>query len=322
MKIKNFTIKEIKPHNDIKKYIDSLFIPTMHNVDFDLLTNSSIANAIRRVLVEELPTYCLDIDRNQISTNDEFIIDDYLIKNINLLPIYQTEKFNDVEVTVHNDTNEVIDVKASILSKVIDTKLIKNITIAHLRPTKTLKLKKFRVVQGVNYEDAAKFTLLGNIMYYVDDEHYNQFTGKDLPRTLVKDYKKFHISYTTNGNIEPKKVLKLTHNILINKLEKMYNFINTYMKTKDTNYYVDGFEVDASNDVVIYKFIGEYITISSMIARTVYDLDNNVSFVVSDIDRLDNRIAYIKIKHPSCNKILLDSIKLLMKKIDELKKVF
>jgi hypothetical protein len=80
---------------------------------------SGFANAIRRILISELETYCLDLPADgYIKTDEEFIQGrtDALIKNINLLPINQEiidlNKYK-ISLLKTNTTPEVIDVKAS-----------------------------------------------------------------------------------------------------------------------------------------------------------------------------------------------------------------
>ncbi len=93
---------------------------TKHHVSFVLNnTYSAFANAIRRTLVEDIPTKCMSINEKDILTDDEFIsgMNDVLVKNLGLVPIMQfsdlannPDKY-DVYLSVFNNTNDIIDVK-------------------------------------------------------------------------------------------------------------------------------------------------------------------------------------------------------------------
>lgn len=96
-------------------------------------TYAAFANAIRRTLVEDIPTTCMVVDEKDIITDDEFIsgMSDVLMKNLSLVPIYQTgyvvehHENLDVYLYVFNDTNDIIDVKARdirVVSKTVGKK--------------------------------------------------------------------------------------------------------------------------------------------------------------------------------------------------------
>ncbi len=135
LKIEKLKIDEIKTHKTPE--LDAIvklmakhgtnngydLLPTSikHKVSFQLNnTYSAFANAIRRTLVEDIPTKSLSIDEKSIITDDEFIagMSDVLIKNLGLLPITQfsdvinsPDKY-DIHLYVFNNSTEIIDVKA------------------------------------------------------------------------------------------------------------------------------------------------------------------------------------------------------------------
>ncbi len=106
---------------------DLLPTSTKHKVSFQLNnTYSAFANAIRRTLVEDIPTKSLLINEKDIVTDDEFIagMSDVLVKNLGLLPITQFSDVvdypdrYDIYLYVFNNTTEIIDVKAKDISVV------------------------------------------------------------------------------------------------------------------------------------------------------------------------------------------------------------
>ncbi len=100
---------------------------TKHKVSFELNdTFSAFANAIRRTLIDDIPTYSMHVEEKDIITDDEFVsgISDVLIKNLALVPImqsYDVTKENDLYLFVTNNTTEIIDVKARDINIAVKT---------------------------------------------------------------------------------------------------------------------------------------------------------------------------------------------------------
>lgn len=112
--------KSIKKHTG-KDLFEMLPKQPWHDADFELKgTYAGFANAIRRVMIEEVPVLCANVKETAVTTDDEFVkgLMDVLVKNINLLPVRQSldketaDKLT-IRLDVFNDTNEVIDVTAA-----------------------------------------------------------------------------------------------------------------------------------------------------------------------------------------------------------------
>ena len=147
-----------------------------------------------------------------------------------------------------------------------------------------------------------------------DIEPYDIFK-KTGTRSIEYDCKEFSLSYTTSGNILPKTVMKLVKDHIENRLTRMKEKLSIFdsNEKKDTKsnskyYYTDGLEVEINEELRIYKFPGEYITMPGMVAQRCYLLDPNIQLCIPTVDRFDNEIGIIKINHADPNKILLASI--------------
>lgn len=334
-------IVKLMQANGIKDPID-LLPSGWHEVHFHISdTYAGFANAIRRVLIDELPVYALDINEEMFETDDDFILSDLLKKNINLIPINQETAENyikhDIYLYKFNDTNDIIDIKASDIKvkekdkkskKEVSNNLIpnSNITIIRLRPGKFIRLNSLNIVNGFCKDDAGKFSLLNNVQYKPTDMiPYDVFSGKGT-RSIDYDPKEFDLSFTTCGNIKPMTVIKLTCDVLINKLTQCKKLLTEYINStkSDTKkyYFTDGLEVQQQSSITYYKFIGEYITISYMLAQRCFILDNNILYCVPAIDRYDNEIAIIKLKHSEPDKLLLKAIDLCVEDVSAIQKQF
>jgi hypothetical protein len=304
-------------------------IPTS-TVSFSLKNSySSFANAIRRVLVEELDTYCLHLEEKSLETNDDFILSDVFIKNINLIPINQELDMDEISklsisLRVFNDSKDIIDVKASdIKIKNTNTNLLisnDNIILMRLRPGKFINVTAFTVEVGKAKTYAAKFTLLNNVSYKITDvEPYDQFKNTGT-RSIDADCKNFDLSFTTSGNISPKIVINRLTKELNNQLNRCREKIVNYSLTDGKYYFSNGLEVTTVGDVRIYKFINEYITFNYTVAHKCYLLDKNITYCSRSVSRYDNEVAIIKMTHPNCNKLLLSAIDEILLEVEQLRK--
>ncbi len=313
-------IKKSALHEDPRKLLPSY---SWYTVDFVLNnTYAAFANAIRRTLISELPVKCLTFDEADLKTNDDFILSDVVMKNINLVPIMQNyEGKNTISINVQNKTNDIIDVLSNDI-KVNGANLVldPNIVIIRLRPGKSLQINKLTIIEGYSKDNAAKFSLLDNVKYLpIDDniEPFDSFTGQGT-RSIEYDPKKFSLSFTTTGNISPRDVITKCANVLTNKLNLAKSKLLDYDKDEQNKkqYNAFGIEVSIIEDIHIYKFIGEYITLAYLLAQQCYILDNNVDYCAPAIDRYDNEIAIVKLKHASSTKLLLSAIDAILKDVN------
>lgn len=359
-----------------------------HEVSFNLKnTYAGFANGIRRVLIEELPVVCLSFYEDNLVTDDDFILSDLLVKNINLIPINQEINMEDYDkydifLYKYNDTNDIIDVKASDIRVVLsekkklkkgsgdkeviiedeaesnsdeeekekrinkkdkpkyksqtkggvseERKLIpeSNIIIIRLRPGKYIKITHMFLEEGFSKNNASKFSLLNNVKYEPTDMiPYDVNTGTGT-RSIEYDPKEFALSFSTCCNIQPHTVIKLVCNTLTERLNRCKEKLLEYMKSDQSKkyYYAEGFEVTIKDDIYYYKYSKEYITLAYMIAQRCFLLDANILYCSPAIDRYDNEIAIIKLKHADSNKLLLksldsclDDIKILKSEFDKAK---
>ena len=287
-----------------------------YHVEFQLNnTYVGFANGIRRMLVEELPVYCLTIDDADIETDDEFILNDMLTKNLNLLPIIQEIKnANDLDtiddikahLDIHNNTNEIIDVLSGDI-KISGTSVIdKNIILYRLRPGRFLKMKKIYVVRGFSKYNAAKFSLFNNIRYRPLDHKPFDIKNNTGERSIKVDPTSFFFSFTTCGNIEVETVFKLLHSQLITRLNRILESFKEYAKESGKKYYITAnLTVSNEDDIYLYKIPNEYITLSTMIAQKCLLRNPQIAYVAANIERYDNEVAMIKIRDLNANKILI-----------------
>lgn len=306
-------------------------------------TNSSFANAVRRILLEEIPGVCLDVDYKDIDSDDDFKLDDVLIKQINLLHIKQETRDGEFDQTYsgstiflykYNNTNRAMNVTAKDLRitkhKPIDemtkdyyVKSIKtgdlvpnpNVVLHRLRPGRFLYIKKIFFSRGITAEDGARFSLLHSLYYEpLGPTPFNNFKHAGN-RSINTNYTSFKIGYSTNGNIKPKTVHRKLIDVLKGKVLKVRQLINDHIDAKKEGKTATGIHVRFINNIYEYRIDNEYITLSYILAHQCFEMDKTTPLLVPGIDRLDNNIAIIKIKSPTPNKVLIAGCDELLKKI-------
>jgi hypothetical protein len=274
---------------------------------------SSFANAIRRVLIEELEVKCLTFDVEDYHTDDMYSIIDELKKSINLLPIYQNvENCNGLHLKVTNETNEDLLITTRHFNK---TEIFSdlNIPIVYLKPGCTLKIDKFSIIRGYAKDDAGCFSLLDNVKYNVDNfEPYNMFTKKG-EHSIEHNPKDFTISFTTSGNIKVKRVIELLHETLESKFKRAKYLLENVEKS------IDELEITESEDIYSYKFKGEYTTLSHALAQYCYNFDNTIPFCVGTIYRYDSEYAIVRIKNAQHREILIRACNLFLTDLKKIK---
>ncbi len=320
-------------------------------VKFDKLTFTlsncyvEFANAIRRILIEELPTRVISLDEKDIVTDDVFILSDLLIRNVSLIPVSQMihvnnnindkykkcseDNFDDIietereigemdkkfvcELDVKNETTEIIDVKASDIEHKNDIIPNKNVIFARLYRNKHLKFKA-SYVSNYGYVNGCH-CMLSNVHYEIKDNVKPYDIITDLGnRSITYDPTDFLISFTTKSNVSLQRVIQLVYFEFMKKLLNCKKNILLYKETqskeeKELNYYYsDELEVHTNDKRTKFTFKGEYLTLSGVIAKRCYHLDPKVEFCTYTINRFDDNNGIVKIKHPNCTQLMLDSV--------------
>ena len=304
-----------------------------HSLQFTLRgTNSGFANAVRRTLVSELLVDCLDYDRTLFLTNDAFLLEDYLHKRINLIPIRQGltgETKVILRLNKVNRTNATVSILASDLSviepadgKIDDIIPDAYFEIGRLRASQSVVIDKITLNQGYGMDDAGRYSLLANVYYKpIEVNPFDQFTKKG-ERSVKVALTSFNLAFTTTSNVSLHHVVGLLRATLCDKLEHAKSVIEAYeaadrIEPKDLRE-VDGLRVTISEDIYTYAFLGEYVTLAYMLVAACFAIDPNTAFVAPSVDRYDTRVGIVRIKHPNATKLLLEACDVCLRNVTTL----
>ena len=113
-------------------------------------TKSSLVNAIRRCMSDELLVKALTTDMSNIQTNDKFVLNDLIQSRLQLIPLLQSiNKDIKFSLNIHNNTTQNMSVKTNLLINT-DTKDKKiyfnqNIKLCNLKPNTYLNISDIYV---------------------------------------------------------------------------------------------------------------------------------------------------------------------------------
>lgn len=333
--------KEFKKCIEYAKLINSNYKKLLPNkpkksVTFEIHdTNSDFANMIRRFLQDEIPVYSMGLDDYDIQSDDEFILNDYIKRRIEYIPIlqdlekYDITKFN-IHLFIENKTHSNITVYTRDLEILYDNKKYTgadlfsyNIPILELRSSKKININNIKIDKGMAKDDAGKYLLLSNLKYKILDgiplsKTKYKTTGES---SLNSNPRKFLFKLTNHRNIDPKKIMKLCLNEIYTKLNIILTEIKK-IKDDDSEFISEIIKLETNDNFKLIYFINEYWTIANVISRYCYLEDNDIDFVCSSILHPTNEISLVKIKSKNYLKILINAINQIIKDIKIFQLIF
>ena len=275
------------------------------------------------------------IDEYDIKTDDEFILNDYIKKRIESIPITQNMENYDIDkfaINLHreNATTECMNIYTRDFDILYDNKpytgvhfFSENINVFSLKPIKKINITNIQITKGIAKDDASKFLLLSNITYKILDSkplEKDKFkkTGES---SLNSNPSKFLFKLTNHRNFKLKKILNICFNNIVNRLDNINTDIKK-IKESDVGYISDIIKLETVGKFKLIYLIDEYWTISNVISRYCYLQDKDIDFVCSSIIHPTTEMSIIKIKHKNYLKILTNSIENIIKDMKKIKSSF
>lgn len=304
-----------------KKYIENagmrpemLYPPIRHKVSFELYeTTVEFANTIRKCLLDELSIKSMTFDDANLSTDDRYILSDFLKKNIESIPISQTH--NNLKISLHkeNHTNDIISVYSHDISiqdaktkKSVNSKEVfaPNVVIISLQPGKFIDISNIDVVEGITYTDACKFAAVSAIEYEILDMVPLQQmpNGETIgASSLVSNPSHIRMGFTTYGNITPKALLAKVFDVLTKRINLI---LDELKKVSSNSYFSDKIKVEYKNNMWFIYIDDEFWSIGRLLAKYAYLEDSQIPFITAGIIHPNTNKCYLKIKHADPIKVL------------------
>lgn len=319
--------------DDYKKYLPD---KSKESVSFELHdTTSDMANAIRRFLHDEIEVYSMTLNESDIDTDDPFILTDHIKQRIEAVPITQDiEKYNMEKFTInlssHNLTTEVMDIYTRDFEILYDGKKFKgdhffsnNIHVFSLKTTKKIKISNIKIIKGIAKDNYGKFVFLSNIKYKILDTKPLEKTKykRTGESSLNSTPSKFLFKLTNHRNIDPKKIMIMCLDSIINRIENLNSDV-AKIKETETNYVSNLIKLENVGNFMLLHLINEYWTLSNLVSRYCYLQDKDIEFVCSSIIHPTTEVSIVKIKHKNYLKIILNALNEILKDLKTIKSSF
>jgi len=279
------------------------------------LTNSNVefANAIRRIITNELEVKILNVNITNVNTDDKYILSNLIKDRLELISIDQSIP-EDCKFKI-SITNNTLDIKKITTNDIILLNH-KELNIKHLFNTNIilcyLNQKKYITVTDITIN---KDTGLNNGKYALCTVNYEIINTDFKIPTLNNNNSDFKFTLKTNGNIEPIKIINLVEINLnkrldiieeninkINKINKILNSNETQLLELNDLYIIKNF------DIYSYYINNESHTIGNLFVKYIYDLEPNIEMINYSIIHPTKNQVIINIKHNNHNKLILNAI--------------
>ena len=287
------------------------------NLSFELHNNNiiklSLANAIRRIIICEIPTFA--IDSVNFEENSSMLQNDYLAKRLTLIPFNSNVNDSNFEQLIlsldkTNNTDHMISITSDDFiiksdNTIVDNVLVNNeILFAKLKPTQSIKLTCNFAKSNVKFRGAAFTPVCKSILTYkVDEKKINELTKKlnqhdkkyfldtqTEPHYLITDTGEpaiFILSLESLNTMKPKDIVESALTVLKEKLQILLHSVNENIDSK--------ISITQSNRLfTAYDFV---------IIDEDHTLGNLISSYLNDNPNIDYD-GYV-IPHPNDNKLLI-----------------
>ena len=271
------------------------------NISFELInTNCALANAIRRVLTNELPIKHLTVSLTDIYSDDKYIVDDIIKTRLEMIPIpqnidtnikYNIKYLNNNETYCNILSSEIKHNGKSIING------IKEIPICSINSQHSLSVSDIIVTESYGYNNGRCSP--GKISYEIINY---DIENTDSCNSNPSDFK---LAMEVSGVYNPDELIILGVNELLRRLELI-----------DFNDYVIEFNV--------YKLHinGETHTIGRLISRYIFNILPSIDYCAMRILHPSKRECVIDIRHPEGEKLVKQAIVNIVKDLNIIKNAF
>lgn len=265
------------------KHLQHLVPAVNHKlIEFELHdTNTAIANAIRRLLINEIPVKYISASISDIISSDKYIISDVIKQRLEMIPIAQSvDVDSEFSLKFENTTDTYCNVYVSeIKSKKYKSDIfISEIPICSINAQCSITISNIRVLEGFGYNNGR--IGLGTVAYEIINHDMTQASINTDPST-------FKLAFETTGNINPDDIIRLGLRSLISRFKNLD-------KTNFTTEF----------DIFKLSIDGETHTMGNLIAKYVYDIDPTIEYVAMRIIHPSKRECVIDIRHSQASKLL------------------
>lgn len=263
-------------------------------------TNCSLANAIRRTLVSEMPIKHLTASLTEIKTTDPYVIGDAIRKRIEMIPISQSIDEDSVfSIRFENDTDSYIDVPSSEIKLngvVVSKDVTPFIPICDINSGTSFSINDIHVVESYGFDNSR--VSIGRVAYEIINHDFTLSSINSNPTC-------FRFELETPGVINPKEIVAKAIDCLITRLDSI-QFSNSII------------EFD------IYKLTipNETHSIGRLLSWYIYQLEPTIKYVASRIPHPSKRECVLDVHHSSGESLCQQAIEAIKTELKSIRKTF
>ncbi len=276
IKVANIKQTDLRPK--LKDPRLSIFLPKWYfsqHYSFELVgCSNAVSSAIRRTVGGELLVKAMGADYENLSTTDEFIIPEMILRRLMMIPVDQKCPIAATfELVAENTTAAPRDVKTREIRIVGGGQELKhipfndNITVLTLNAGKKIKITGIRIIQSYGYaSEHGMFAVAVNaVSVALDQQPINMYadpdTGVEATTTGISssmsDPRHWALSFTTNGTMDPPKIVSAACENIISRVASVVGLLDTLEKNGDES---------------SLTIAGESDTIGNLFMKTILDL--------------------------------------------------
>lgn len=220
-------------------------------------TNVSIANAVRRTVIDETTTKRLYFDISDLKTDDVFIISHFIQERTRCLPISQKIPVGTTfKMITRNSSAESKHIYSSQISGETTEKLCNDqFIILALNPGKYIEIKNIRVVEEYGYVNGTHNASYNCSLNPLDIDMEAEQSTNSNPT-------KFAISIDTNGNMGSKQFMK-----------------KCFSELKDRFLKINIDSLESSGNKHILKIYGESHSVGNILCYGMINLYPEIEFI-------------------------------------------
>lgn len=264
----------------LRKLVPTRLLPEYMSFEVSPVSNA-VSNAIRRTVSGELVVRRMIADYDSVDTTDPFIIHEMVIKRLRSIPIDQScpldAKF---ELQASNDTAVIRDVKSSEIRMTFggSKQPMKTLpfngtfTLLTLGPGKAISIKNIVMHEatGIREGDGMHSVGINAASVAVDQQPIDMYDpAAGGISSSVANPRKWKISFTTNGDIDPRACVAAACTNIIGRIAAVQNMMST---------------MTSNRDEYVLVIPGETHTIGNLFMRTAYDLFPDIRAAIFSVE--------------------------------------
>lgn len=288
--------------------------------------NIAIANGLRRVIESGVPVKCFSVSPEDIESNDPYVIPEYIVQRLRLIPCKQSININSVfGVDYINNDYDIQEVMSAEIkhSGFITEKAEKHggldlhkerssstknevfgaaensnlfdgtIALTDLNPNCFLRIKNIRVVWGRGYDYGGFTVAHGCVCLPI-------WAANQAPYSIsssCSDIRDHIIRFQTNGTESPQSIVKRSCSEIISRLKTAETKLATNLYTRES-------ETDHVHRLVLE---GEDDTVGNILMKTILDIEPEISACVYTVNNID-RNMHLELRHLEPKHLIMKAI--------------